>query len=117
MEVKFRLLDFILGVTKGLSRKGFTQDSNTVVPVCWNNPSPWLQSERTGQGKGREGQGGDSHRKGRETAMEWNRVRARGVKKIGRKNAQRIGKMFGHEFVEDKEGEGAKMDSQAVGAN
>lgn len=47
--------------------------------------------------------------------MEWNRVGGMGIEKTGRKCVQRIGKIFGDELVEDKEGEGDKIGSQAPG--
>lgn len=67
---------------------------------------------------GQEGQSGDSNnRKGRKMMMEWNRVVAIGIKKMGRKYVERIGKIFGDRFMGEKQGEGDKVDSQVSGVN
>lgn len=50
-----------------------------------------------------EGQSGDSNkRQGRKTMIDWNRVVAIGIKKMGRKYVERIGKIFGDRFMGDK---------------
>lgn len=43
-----------------------------------------------------------NNRKGRKMMMEWNRVVAIGIKKMGRKYVERIGKIFGDRFMGDK---------------
>lgn len=41
--------------------------------------------------------------------IDWNRVVAIGIKKMGRKYVERIGKIFGDRFMGDKQGEGDKV--------
>lgn len=49
--------------------------------------------------------------------MEWNRVVAIGIKKMGRKYVERIDKIFGDRFMGNKQGEEDKVDSQVSGVN
>lgn len=42
------------------------------------------------------------NRKDREMMMEWNKVVATGIKKMGRRYVERIGKIFGDRFMGDK---------------
>lgn len=53
------------------------------------------------QGSVQEGQS-LCNRKDREMMMEWNKVVATGIKKMGRRYVERIGKIFGDRFMGDK---------------
>lgn len=48
--------------------------------------------------------------------MEWNRIVATDIKKMGRKCVEKIDKISGDRF-RDKQGEGDKVDSQFPGVN
>lgn len=49
--------------------------------------------------------------------MEWNKVVAIGIKKMGRRYVERIGKIFGDRFMGDKQGEGGVVIFQGFGIN